>query len=50
MIDNPIIDTNIIKQCHIEAIKHIVDNLSSTKDTRQKINNYSKDYEYYPDI
>ena len=47
---DPIIDTNIAKECHIEAMKHVMDYLSKTKAVQDEINVYSSDYEYYPDI
>jgi hypothetical protein len=47
---DPIIDSNIAKQCHIEAIKHIMNDISKSKEVQDEINVYSSDYEYYPDI
>ena len=51
-IDNkPNIQTNIMKECHIEALKKVVDGLKIKKNNiiQKKIDLYSDDYQYYPD-
>lgn len=45
----PIIELQIIKECHIEAIKRIIESTKTSKSVQNDIVNYSKDYEYYPD-
>ena len=45
----PIIELGIIKECHIEALKQLIENLKTSKSVQDDIAEYSKDYEYYPD-
>lgn len=47
--NNPIIDTNIIKICHTEAIRLLVNNLKDKMEVQKEIEDYTKDYQYYPD-
>jgi hypothetical protein len=42
-------DSNYIRDCLLESIKRIIDDMSYTEEIEDEIQTYKKDFQYYPD-